>query len=79
MITLSFGATTAVPIPSVGAVKVRIRLAVPENAIPHAVALGVPAKVSVFSRPVEVPCVNVILVVALPVKSYVAGNVMTIV
>ena len=69
MITLSFGARTAAPTPSVGVVRVIIRFAVPENATPQAVALGVPAKVSVVSRPVETPCVKVILEVALPVKS----------
>ena len=79
MIILSFTATAAAPTPSVGGVSVRIRLAVPEKVIPQAVALGTPANVSVFSRPVEAPCVNVTDVVALPVKSYDAGKVITIV
>ena len=79
MMILSLGATAAAPIPSVGAVRVRTRFAVPEKAIPQAVALGTPAKVSAFSRPVEGPCVNVTDVVALPVKSYDAGKVMMMV
>jgi hypothetical protein len=79
MMILSPGATTAAPIPSVGGVKVRIRFAVPENAIPQAVRLGAPASVSVVSAPVETPCVNVTVEVALPVKSYDAGKVMMIV
>lgn len=67
--TRLFGDTVAVPVPSVGGVRVRIRLLVPEKATPQADGDGAPARVSVFSRPVEGPCVKVIEDVALPVKS----------
>ena len=77
--TLSLAATVAAPTPSVGAVRVKTRFAVPENTAPQSATLGVAARVSVFSVPVVAPWVNVTELITLLVKSKSAGKVMMIV
>ena len=79
IITLSLAATVAAPTPSVGAVRVKMRFAVPENTAPQAVALGVAASVSVFSAPVDAPWVNVTEPITLLVKSKSDGKVIIMV
>ena len=68
IITLSLGAKTAAPVPSVGAVRVNIRFCVPENTAPQADTEGDAANVSVLSKPVLAPWVKVTVLMVLLVK-----------